>query len=79
MVITQRLQQGDGGFAISSDAGDGGGLDLGEGFITTYTTNDEGVAFASSIFVDGDRMRILRYELRDGQAVRIFRETYVRQ
>jgi hypothetical protein len=79
MLMSQRLRVGEKSFEISSDSGNGGGLDLGDGFITTYMTNDDGVTFASSIFMNGDEMRIFRYELKDGQAVRFFREAYTRQ
>ena len=77
--MSQRVEATERGFRIISEDGNGGGHDLGDGFLTTYTEDGEGTAFASSIFMDGDEMRILRYELNDGEAVRFFRERYSRQ
>lgn len=79
ILMSQRISAVEKGFKITSDVGNGGGLDLGDGFFTTYTTDDKGVTFASSIFAENDQMRILRYELHNGKAVRFFRETLNRQ
>src|SRR5512146_1445337 len=51
MEFTQTLVEGDHGFRVTSDAGNGGGMDLGDGFITLYTVDKDGMAQASSIIM----------------------------
>lgn len=75
--VHQRMSPDEGhGFSLESEGASGGGLDLGEGLLTTYTTSEDGTAHASTIALDEDGMRVVRYELVDGEAVRIYREVY---
>ncbi|MCB0412212.1 MAG: hypothetical protein KDD22_06780 [Bdellovibrionales bacterium] len=56
-------------------SGEGGGQCYGEGLCMSYVENGNGTAHATTIVFDGpSKMRLLRTELKDGQAVKIFRE-----
>lgn len=60
--------------------GKGGGRCLGEGLCISYLEGESGKAFATTIAMDGPSdMRLLRTELKDGKAVRFFREKLHRQ
>lgn len=75
--FTQQLAQRGRHLEIRSQQARGGGLDLGDGMLHTYVETGEGCAQAQTIAMDGDeRMRIVRTELEDGEAVRFFRESY---
>ncbi len=55
--------------------GKGGGHCFGEGLCISYIETTEGKAYATTIVMDSSsEMRLLRTELKDGKAVRFFRE-----
>jgi len=57
----------------------GGGMCLGEGMCIDYLADKDGGAYATTIAFDGKkRMRMLRTELKNGQAQRFFRESLKR-
>jgi hypothetical protein len=57
------------------DYGSGGGSCFGEGMCISYEADANGKAFATTIAMDGPNdMRLLRTELKNGQAVQFFRE-----
>lgn len=59
-----------------ADGRQGGGRCFGDGMCLDYLSGPGGQAFATTIAFDGDdRMRMLRTELVEGEAVRFFRET----
>jgi hypothetical protein len=62
-------------FRLETNQGTGGGLCFGEGLCQTYEDVGGGKAFASTLVVDGGRLRILTTELAQGRAVRFTRQT----
>jgi hypothetical protein len=57
------------------DHGKGGGSCFGDGLCISYEEDGNGKSYATTIIFDGpSQMRLLRTELRNGQAFRFFRE-----
>lgn len=80
MEMEQTVEENGDSFTITSEEGNGGGYDFGEGLLSTYTEGADGSGYAQTIVMDGaDQMRILRTELDGGEAQRFFREVYHRQ
>ena len=64
---------------ISCNGRSGHGQCFGDGLCLDYQEDEAGSAFATTIIQDGDRtMRLLRVELKDGRAIRFFREKLIR-
>ncbi len=77
--FSQVMQDTAQGFSLTSDAGDGGGYYLGDGLCLGYIGTEDGHGYAMTIVLDGPSAeRLLRTELQDGKAVRIFREKYLK-
>lgn len=58
------------------DGTSGGGFLLDHGLASEYTSNADGIGYSSTFVFDADGgMRIMRYELKDGDAVRFFVES----
>lgn len=63
------------GFQTTCDKSSGGGFCMGEGLCMSYVADQAGKAFATTIIKDGaSDMRLVRTELKNGQAVQFFRE-----
>ena len=75
-----RITGDDDGWHSDCDHGQGGGRCYGEGLCESYVADGNGRAFATTMVFDGpEDMRLLRTELKDGKAVRIFREKLHKQ
>jgi hypothetical protein len=71
-----RYKSGD-GFKIVGDNGKGGGYCFTEGLCQIYLQKDPSTAYAITLVKDGEkRMRFMKTELKDGQAVRFFSEKF---
>lgn len=80
MHFSQDAKDSDRGYSLDSpEMGHGGGLCLGEGICTTYVGTQDGHGYAQTLVQDGPAAkRVLRTELGNGKAVRLFREKYVK-
>ena len=75
-IINQKcdITHGQNGWSTVCENSSGGGRCYGEGLCQSYTVDGD-KAFATTIVMDGENsMRLLRTELHNGEAVRIFRE-----
>jgi len=74
-VVTLKITENERGFTIESELGNGGGRCYGKDLCESYIASENGCAFATTIVKDGvDTQRNLTFKLKDGKAVRIFRE-----
>jgi len=79
-IFSQIMQDTSKGFSLVSDFGKGGGYCLGEGLCLAYVGAGDGKNdSAMTIVIDSPTVeRIVRTELKDGNAIQIFREKYLK-
>ena len=76
-TMHQRSERSGNSLRITTAHGTGYGTDLGDGVLATYTPGPEGAAYAQTMVLLADEtLRLVRTELRNGKAVRFFRESY---
>ena len=69
-------RKSEGGFALTSDRGKGGGRCFDNGMCQTYEATENGHAFATTLAKDEEgKLRLVITELEHGQAVKFFYQT----
>ena len=77
-TITQTEQDTADGFTIESDLGKGGGYCVGEGICLAYVGTDADAFAITTIKDDASTKRMIMTELKNGKAVRVYRQKYVK-
>jgi hypothetical protein len=75
LKLSQTTHKSGNSFSIVGDTGNGGGYCFGDGLCQIYVEQSNGTAYAITLIKDSeDQMRLMKTELKNGQATRFFRE-----